>query len=73
MELKEFLTQIKQKSNKFTPNPLDGFRIAIFDSDNFSYEILGIEIDEETKRVIVRVKDSILVPITRERKDMISV
>lgn len=59
-----------KKTNKIPDKDMEDYRLTIFDHEEFSYEITGIELDEETKRIIIRVKDSILVPISRKRQNL---
>lgn len=70
MTLTEVLTKLdhNKEGSKILPEFLP-YNIAVFDHQEFSYELLDIEIDDETKRIIFRIKDSILVPISRNRRD----
>lgn len=71
MLLATFKTEIEQGTQVKGISDLiaEDYRLAIFDHEEFSYEITGIEVDKETQRIIIRVRDSILVPISKGRKD----
>lgn len=67
MNYGEFLNKLKESNLHVTNtngvNSYKDFRLSIFDTEGFNYEVMDIIIDEETKRIIFMIKDAVIFQI----------